>query len=109
MSLNFDEIPFLKQTKEGCLLSIRLTPKASVAKLGGVYLDANDRAWLKVFVNAPPVDGEANKALIELLAKKLKIAKTSFSLVAGLADRNKTVLINGDEETIRKNICQMLL
>lgn len=108
MSLNFDNSPFIKKAKDGFLLNVRLTPKASKAKLGGVYVDASGKAWLKVFVNAPPVDGEANKALLELLAKNCKIAKTSFSLVAGLSDRNKTILIDADEEIIRKLICQTL-
>ena len=50
---------------------------------------------LKVAVTAPPVEGKANAACIELLAKLLKLPKSSFSIAAGQTSRNKVARISG--------------
>jgi len=47
----------------------------------------------KVFTHSPPTDGEANKAVIEILAKHFKVAKSDVRIVSGLASRNKVVEI----------------
>jgi uncharacterized protein len=51
-------------------------------------------------VTAPPEDGKANTALIELLAKTLRLAKRDVSLVAGAADRRKTIRLAGNPEDL---------
>lgn len=89
---------FFEQTNKGILLKIRLSPKARREGVESVYTDANGVDYLKIAVNAPPVDGKANKALIALLAKRFKIAKSRFELVSGLTDRTKTILITGNED-----------
>lgn len=48
---------------------------------------------LKVAVTAPPVDGEANAAVIELLAKELGIPRRQIEVIAGASSRRKTVRI----------------
>jgi len=47
----------------------------------------------KVFTHSPPTDGEANKAVIEILAKHFKTAKSDVKIVSGLTSRNKIVEI----------------
>ncbi len=49
---------------------------------------------LKVWVDAPAVEGKANKRLIEILAGYYNRPKSSFSIVKGLKNRNKIVEIN---------------
>lgn len=49
---------------------------------------------LEIAVNAPPVDGKANKAVIELLAGLLGIAKSRIEISSGAGARNKRVLID---------------
>ncbi|OGC23760.1 YggU family protein [candidate division WOR-1 bacterium RIFOXYB2_FULL_42_35] len=49
---------------------------------------------LKVKVTAPAVDGKANKALIELLAKHFKVKKNAISIIQGQTSRNKVVTID---------------
>lgn len=49
---------------------------------------------LKVAVTAPPVDGEANVAVIELFAKSLAISKRQIEIVAGQTSRRKTVRLD---------------
>ena len=46
----------------------------------------------KIKITAPPVDGKANKVLVEFLAKKFKIPKTSVSIIKGETSREKTIL-----------------
>ncbi|MFH1783929.1 MAG: DUF167 domain-containing protein [bacterium] len=48
---------------------------------------------LKVYLNAPPVDGKANKRLVEVLSLHFGVKKSSVSILRGAKGRNKTVKI----------------
>ena len=61
-------------------------PRASRAKIGPVH-----DGRLKIAVTAPPVDGEANAAVIELLATRLGVARGAIEVIAGASSRRKTV------------------
>ncbi len=74
------------------LIDILVQPRASRAKLGPMH-----DGRLKVAVTAPPVDGEANAAVIELLAKALGVPRRAVEVVAGASSRRKTVRIEGVE------------
>ena len=54
-----------------------------------------EQGVLKVWLTAPPVDREANDALIALLAKRLDLPKSSMGVVHGAASRQKIVKITG--------------
>ena len=90
-------------------LKTRLSPKAKREGVESVYTDANGEDFLKIAVNAPAIDGKANKALIALLAKRLKIAKSNIEIVSGLTDRSKTLVISNIPEPERLitelNVC----
>lgn len=81
---------------EGVRLSLRLTPKASKNDLGPLALDADGALYLKARVTTVPENGKANKSLLKLLAKALKIPVGSISVASGLTNRNKQILIKGD-------------
>lgn len=49
----------------------------------------------KVYVNAPAVDGKANKALIALLAEYFQVRKSRIEITKGLKSRHKTINIKG--------------
>ncbi len=49
---------------------------------------------LIVRLKSPPVDGKANRELIEMLAKQFKVAKSQISIKSGLSSKNKLVEIN---------------
>ena len=55
---------------------------------------------LKVAVTAPPVDGEANAAVIELLAKALGVPRRQVEVIAGASSRRKTVRIEGADAAV---------
>jgi uncharacterized protein len=73
---------------------VLVQPRASRAKIGPVH---DDR--LKIAVTSPPVDGEANAAVIELLAKRLGVAKGAVAVIAGASSRRKTVRVIGVSRT----------
>lgn len=73
-------------------LAVKVTPKASSDRVQGW-----EGAELKIAVTAPPEDGKANKAVIALLAKRLKLPKSAIEIASGQASRHKTLLIDGDD------------
>jgi uncharacterized protein (TIGR00251 family) len=77
------------------ILAVRLTPRAGRDAIDGWALDGEGRPYLKVRVAAPPVEGEANQALIALLAKTLRRPKSAVTVVSGPAARLKRIEISG--------------
>ena len=90
----------LTPTAGGALLTVRLTPKASRARIGAAEVDAAGKTQLKAWVTAPPVDGAANQALIELISDALDLPKCDIEIRRGLTDRTKTLYIEGDAAAI---------
>lgn len=86
-------------------LAVKLTPGSAVDRIDGWGVDAEGRAVLKVRVRARPVEGEANAALILLLAKSLGVSRSSVSLARGGQSRLKMVLVEGlDEDGLRASL-----
>ena len=77
-------------------LLVKVTPKASADRIQGWAEDENGQPILKIAVTAVPEDGKANKAVIALLAKRLKLPKSAIDIASGATDRRKTLLIDGD-------------
>ena len=74
-------------------LAVRLTPGASADRIDGWDVDAEGRPVLKVRVRARPVEGEANAALLKLMAKALGVAKSAVSLERGGRSRTKMIAV----------------
>jgi uncharacterized protein (TIGR00251 family) len=72
------------------LLSLRVSPGASRPSVVGRY----GTAW-KIRVAEPPEDGKANAAVVRLLAAELGVARRDIKIVAGLASRDKTLVLAG--------------
>ena len=75
---------------EHARIPVRLSARARVSEIAGEREGA-----LLVRVAAPPVDGRANAALCELIAKHLGIAAGRVSVVRGLTSRQKVVQVEG--------------
>lgn len=82
-------------SKKGVVIHLRVTPKASRNAITGIFIDENDKASLKVATTAQPEKGNANKAVIQIIAKTFKQARSNFTVIAGETDRRKTILIDG--------------
>lgn len=90
-------------------LAVRLTPGAASDRIDGWDVDAEDRAVLKVRVRARPVEGEANKALILLLAKALDVPKSAVSLARGGQSRLKMIdIATLDEAAVQDRLSSLL-
>ncbi|HLW28549.1 MAG TPA: DUF167 family protein [Kiloniellales bacterium] len=89
---------------EGLRLFVRLQPGARKVGIEGVEQLADGSRVLKVKVTAPPEDGKANSALISLLAKTLALPKRDLDLISGHKNRNKTVLLQGPGEELRRKL-----
>lgn len=86
-------------------LAIRLTPGASADRIDGWDVDADGRPVLKVRVRARPVEGEANEALIRLLAKAMGMPRSTVSLARGGQSRLKMLEVVGlDDAELRARI-----
>lgn len=72
------------------LLKIKVEPRSSKSEVVGPYGDG-----LKVKLTSPPVEGKANKELIEVLAKKFGISKKNVEIIAGQSSKHKTVKLHG--------------
>ncbi len=77
-------------TREGCILTVHVVPRASRTELAGMHGDA-----LRVRVQAPPVAGEANAVLLAYLAARLGVRQEALTLLSGAAARRKRVAIRG--------------
>jgi uncharacterized protein (TIGR00251 family) len=84
----------------GLLLNLRVTPKSGRDAIDGIELLSDGQTVLKVRVRALPTDGEANEAVVALIAKSLKLPKSNVSLERGGASRVKTLLLAGDTNAI---------
>ncbi|MGC1423811.1 MAG: DUF167 domain-containing protein [Terracidiphilus sp.] len=75
-------------------LAVRAQPGAKKTAIVGVYGEG-DAAQLKIAVQAPPVEGRANEALVAFLAEAFDIPKRSVELVNGELSRSKVFLLRG--------------
>lgn len=79
--------------KTGARILVRVTPKASQNKIV-VEDDDGGPLRLRVYVTTVPEDGKANKAVIALLSKFLKVPKTRLTLVSGHTGRDKVFQVS---------------
>lgn len=73
----------------GAALPVKVTPRARKNEIVGFMADGT----LKIRVTAPPVEGAANEAVIELLAKALDLPKSQIEIVAGEGGTQKLVSV----------------
>jgi uncharacterized protein len=80
----------------GVSVALRVTPRGGRDAIDGVETLSDGRSVLKVRVRAVADGGEANRAVIELLAKALGVSKAAVRLTSGATARLKQVAISGD-------------
>jgi uncharacterized protein (TIGR00251 family) len=85
---------------DGVVVTVRLTPKGGRDAIEGTEQLADGRYVLKARVRAAPSDGDANSALVRLLAQTLRLAPRQITLVGGATSRVKRVLIRADANTV---------
>jgi len=81
----------IKETEKGILACIKISPNSKKDEIIKMEQET------KIKITAQPVDGKANKCLIEFLSKKFKIPKTSIKIVKGETSKEKTILFVTDD------------
>ena len=77
----------IKETNDGLIVNIKISPNSKKNEI------INEGEFSKVKITAQPIDGKANKALIEYLSKNFKIPKTSIKILKGETSKEKTILL----------------
>lgn len=85
---------------QGISVAIRVTPRGGQDAVDGIETLANGRSVLKVRVRAIAEGGEANRAVIELLAKALRVPKSNVRVMSGATSRLKQIAIDGDPKKL---------
>lgn len=80
----------------GVSIALRVTPRGGRDGVDGIEQLSDGRSVLKVRVRAIADGGEANRAVLVLLAKSLGVPKASVSLLSGATSRLKQIAIAGD-------------
>ena len=83
---------FYTETPEGVILNVRAQPRSSRAGVDGLLGDA-----VKVRIRCAPVDGKANKELVETLADAFDLPKSAVVFKSGETSKTKRILLRGAE------------
>jgi uncharacterized protein len=83
-------VAWAREGSGGAVLELLVQPRASRTRIVGEH-----DGRLKIQLAAPPVDGEANAALLEFLARALGLKRSEVSLLAGESGRRKRVRVAG--------------
>ena len=94
MQHSLRDMSFVRSAVDGVTLAVRAQPGAKKTAIVGVYGEG-DSAQLKIAVQAPPIEGRANEALIAMLAETFGVPKRSVELVSGELSRSKVFLLKG--------------
>ncbi|MBR1424017.1 YggU family protein [bacterium] len=87
----------IKETKDGVIVNIKISPNAKKNEI------IKSSSETKIKITAQPIDGKANKAIVEFLSKEFKIPKTSIVILKGETSKEKTILFKtSDNEKIEK-------
>ena len=84
----------LRSSVAGVTLAVRAQPGAKKTAIIGSYGEG-ETAQLKIAVQAPPLEGRANAALIAFLAQTFGLPKNAVELVSGELSRSKVFLLRG--------------
>jgi uncharacterized protein YggU (UPF0235/DUF167 family) len=95
-------------TADGLAIDIRLTPRGGRDAIDGVEELADGRCVLKARVRVAPADGEANAALVRLVAAAVGVAPRNVRLVAGDKARVKRLQVEGDGMALSATLRRIL-
>ncbi|WP_407177834.1 DUF167 family protein [Bradyrhizobium sp. STM 3562] len=85
-----------RDSNDGIIVALRVTPRGGRDGIDGVETLADGRSVVKVRVRAVADGGEANRAVMELLARALGVPRARVRLLSGATSRLKQVAIDGD-------------
>jgi hypothetical protein len=96
--------PPYRREAGGIVIAVRLTPRAGRDSIDGIGRLSDGRAVALARGRALPAEGEANAALVALVARGLHVPKSAVTITAGHGARLKQVRITGDPEALAREI-----
>jgi uncharacterized protein (TIGR00251 family) len=84
----------IRETAAGVTLAVRAQPGAKKTAITGIYGEGA-AAQLKIAVQAPPLEGRANQALVGFLADFFSVPRANIELISGELSRSKVFLLRG--------------
>lgn len=96
-------LPFVT-VADGVRVRVRVTTRSRANRVVGIVDDGDGRPALSVHVTAAPHDGEANRALVRVLAATWRLPASALRIVGGAAGRRKAVLIDGDPARVLAHV-----
>lgn len=99
---NLDVLKITK-TNNGVAFKVKVVPNSSASKI----VEVNEE-FVKIKLNSPPIEGRANKEVINLLSKVLDVPKTSIEIMNGDKSKLKTLRVPLSEEQFRQKIAEAL-
>jgi uncharacterized protein (TIGR00251 family) len=85
-----------RYSAQGISVALRVTPRGGRDEIDGLETLANGRTVVKMRVRAIAEGGEANRAVVELLAKALGVPKARVRVLSGATSRLKQIAVDGD-------------
>ena len=85
-----------RYSTQGISVALRVTPRGGRDDIDGIETLANGRSVIRVRVRAIADGGEANRAVIELVAKALGVTKAKVRILSGTTSRLKQIAVDGD-------------
>lgn len=96
-----------RYSSHGISIALRVTPRGGRDQIDGIEMLSNGRAVVKVRVRALAEGGEANRAVIDLLAAALGMRKSDVRLLSGVTSRLKQVAVEGDPKRLGEKLKQL--
>jgi len=89
----------LQKMDNGVIFRVKVQPASGKNEIVGVQGDA-----LKIKINAPPLKGKANKALVGFLARKLGVKNSGVEIISGHTSRLKRIKVIGEVTKTKEKI-----
>ena len=94
---------YFTETPEGIVIGVKAQPRSSRAGIDGPFGDDA----VKVRIRCAPVDGKANKELVEVLADAFDLPKSSVVIKSGDTSKTKRILLKGlFDAALVKRVCE---
>ena len=93
-----------RKSKQGVTLTVHVVPRSAQNEIAGIHGGA-----LRIRLNAPPVQGAANAALIALVAKTLAVPQRQVEIISGHNSRRKILAVSGlSKEIVERRLAESL-
>jgi uncharacterized protein len=97
--------PNFSDARRGAAITVKVIPRAKKTGVAGVM----DDGTIKIRIAAPPVEGAANRALIEFLAEALGLPRSQVDIVAGETSERKLISLTGISPESVDNVLRGML